>query len=187
MSAVSISILAFSMSIDAFIACMGKGANLGKPSFSIAIRTGAVFGAIEAVTPLVGWAIGVAASQYVAAIDHWIAFALLAAVGLHMIRHSLAASDGHGVPGTMTFWVIIVTAIGTSLDAMAVGMSLALLDADIIVIAMMIGLTTMLMSSIGLMIGRYLGQRFGKAAEALGGFALIGLGTLILCEHLTAA
>lgn len=180
MTPLSIGVLAVSMSVDAFIASVGKGAQAKRPNFGNAIRTGAIFGVVEAITPLIGWGAGVAASQYVAAVDHWIAFALLAAVGIHMILQARSADD-HDAPSA-TLWATVVTAIGTSLDAMAVGVSLAFLDVNIF----LIGFTTMMMSSAGILAGRFLGRRFGRIAETVGGVALCGLGLTILIEHLAA-
>ncbi|MFC0220604.1 putative Mn2+ efflux pump MntP [Pseudochelatococcus lubricantis] len=184
MSPVAIGVLAISMSIDAFIASVGKGASSHRPSFGNAIRTGAIFGVVEALTPLIGWAAGVAASQYIAAVDHWIAFALLAAVGLHMIFQASTRKE-EAAPASHSLWAIVVTAVGTSLDAMAVGVSLAFLNVNILAIAVAIGFATMVMSSIGMLAGRFLGQRFGRIAEAAGGCALFGLGAMILFDHLT--
>ncbi|MFC3181906.1 manganese efflux pump MntP [Cypionkella sinensis] len=184
MSPISIGVLAVSMSVDAFIASLGKGAATTRPSFRTALKTGAIFGVVEMITPLIGWAAGVAASQYVQAVDHWIAFALLAAVGAHMLLQALTRKPEELRASSL--WTTVVTAVGTSLDAMAVGVSLAFLDVNIMVIAVAIGAATMVMSSTGILAGRYLGQRFGRVAEALGGVALFGLGALILFEHLTA-
>lgn len=185
MSPVSIGVLAVSMSVDAFIASLGKGAAVRRPSFGRALRTGAIFGVVEAITPLLGWALGVAASQYVDQVDHWIAFALLAGVGLHMALQSFARKDEQETPSD-SLWTTIATAVGTSIDAMAVGVSLAFLDVNIFIIAIAIGFTTMVMSSTGILAGRFLGKRFGHVIEVLGGMALIGLGSAILYEHLTA-
>lgn len=186
MSPISIGVLAVSMSLDAFIASLGKGAASRRPSLGYAVRTGMIFGAIEMLTPLLGWALGMAASRYVAAVDHWIAFVLLAGVGLRMTVQAIGRrAEEAAAPASLG--ATVVTAIGTSIDAMAVGVSLAFLRVNIVVIAIAIGLATMLMSSTGILAGRFLGVRFGRAAEALGGVALISLGGLILFEHLTAA
>jgi manganese efflux pump family protein len=185
MSPFAIAVLAVSMSVDAFAVSVGRGAALGRPRVAEALRTGVVFGVVEALTPVVGWAAGVAASQVVAAVDHWIAFALLAGVGLHMLH--LAAQgrpDDAADPRPASFAILVATAIGTSLDAMAVGVSLAFLEVNIVVIALAIGLATFVMSSGGMLVGRLVGARLGRAAEAIAGVALCGLGTLILCEHL---
>ncbi|HEY0212670.1 MAG TPA: manganese efflux pump MntP family protein [Paenirhodobacter sp.] len=185
MSPLTIGVLAVSMSIDAFIAALGRGAVMQRPNLSTALRTGAVFGGIEAITPLIGWAMGMAASRYVAAVDHWIAFALLGSVGLHMMTQALNRQAGQVAPPA-SFWRLVATAVGTSIDAMAVGVSLAFLDVNILVIAAAIGVATMMMSAMGLMTGRFLGHRFGKVIEVIGGLALIGLGATILYEHLSA-
>lgn len=179
-------ILAFGMSMDAFAASIGKGASLHKPHFREALRTGLIFGVIEAITPLIGWAIGLLASQYVMEWDHWIAFTLLFILGIRMIfegckNHRLEdrpKAHRHG------FWVLVATAIATSLDAMAVGVGLALLQVNILHTAAAIGLATALMATLGMLIGRFIGPLLGKRAEILGGVALIAIGINILYEHL---
>ena len=184
MSPFTIAVLAVSMSVDAFAVSVGRGAAIGRPRLSETLRTGVVFGVVEAITPIIGWAAGVAASSFVEAVDHWIAFGLLAAVGLHMLFSALAKREAGKVAVSRSMAVLVATAIGTSLDAMAVGISLAFLDVNIVVIAMAIGLATFLMSSGGMVIGRLIGERFGRAAEAVAGVALVGLGASILYEHL---
>lgn len=188
MSFMAIFVLAFSMSMDAFAVSVGRGAAMGRPRFSEAIWTGVVFGIVEAITPLIGWAAGVAAASYIAAVDHWIAFGLLAAVGLNMLYAAFKnAAEGEEKPQKgMSVTVLIATAIGTSLDAMAVGVSLAFLRVNIVVIAAAIGFTTFLLSSGGMLIGRLVGERFGRFAEGVAGIALLGLGASILYEHLMA-
>ncbi len=184
MSLIAIVILAFSMSMDAFAVSVGRGAALGRPSVKEALWTGIVFGVVEAITPLIGWAAGVAASTYVTAVDHWIAFGLLAAVGTNMLYAAYKNdAEEESKPG-MSFLVLVATAVGTSLDAMAVGVSLAFLQVNILVIAGAIGGATFLMASGGMLVGRLIGERFGRLAEAAAGVALIGLGASILYEHL---
>ena len=185
MSPFTILMLAVSMSVDAFAVSIGRGAALGRPKFREAMRTGVVFGLVEAITPLIGWAAGFAASQFIQAVDHWIAFGLLAAVGLNMLFAATRKQEAAG-PENASFYVLVATAVGTSLDAMAVGVSLAFLDVNILVIAGAIGAATFFMSSGGMMIGRLIGERFGRIAEALAGVALVALGVSILIEHLTA-
>lgn len=186
MAPFSILILAFSMSVDAFAAAVGRGAALGRPRFSEALRTGAVFGLVEAVTPLIGWAAGVAASGFVQAIDHWIAFGLLSAVGVRMIHAAIWPTET-AAPVSRSLGVLLATAVGTSLDAMAVGVSLAFLEVNILVIALAVGGATFLMASGGMLVGRLIGASLGRLAEAVAGLALIGLGVKILIEHLTIA
>ncbi len=186
MSLLSIIVLAFSMSMDAFAVSVGRGAALGRPRFSETLRTGLVFGIVEAITPLIGWGAGVAAARFVTAVDHWIAFGLLAAVGINMLRAATSNEQEDENKAGMSFAMLIATAIGTSLDAMAVGVSLAFLEVNILVIAVAIGAATFLMASGGMLVGRLIGERFGRYAEGVAGVALIVLGSTILYEHLLA-
>lgn len=187
MSSISVAVLAIGMSIDALIAALGRGAAMRRPRFLDALKTGLVFGLVETVTPLLGWVAGIAASQYVDAVDHWIAFGLLAIVGGRMMLHAARTEDAPAEPSRGgSFVLLIATAIGTSIDALAVGVSLAFLDVNILVVAAAIGAATLCMSTGGVLIGRIIGRRFGRWAEALGGLALFGLGASILFEHLTA-
>lgn len=185
MGVLSTAILAFSMSTDAFAVSVGKGAALRKPKLSEAFRTGAIFGAVEGITPVIGWGIGLVASSYVQAVDHWIAFVLLAGIGFKMVQESLTpADDTVEKPARNGLPRLILTAIGTSIDSMAVGVSLSVLSVPIGYTAAAIGFATFTMVTIGLMTGQYLGAKFGKRAEFLGGVALICLGSKILFEHL---
>jgi putative Mn2+ efflux pump MntP len=173
--------------MDAFAVSVGRGAALGRPRFRETIRTGVVFGVVETITPLIGWVAGVAAARFVTAVDHWIAFGLLGAVGLNMLHAAFSNNEKHEEKKVgMSFAMLVATAIGTSLDAMAVGVSLAFLDINILVIAAAIGAATFLMASGGMLVGRLIGERFGRIAEAVAGVALIILGSTILYEHLLA-
>jgi putative Mn2+ efflux pump MntP len=189
MNPLSIAAIAFAMSTDAFAAAIGKGAALQRPTWREALRTGAIFGAIEAVTPLVGWLLGSAAVQYVSAWDHWIAFTLLGGLGVRMIWAGFA-SDGGAVddrPERHSFWILAATGLATSIDALAVGVGLAFVEVDIAWVAVAIGLATFVMVTVGAMLGRVLGAVAGKRAEIAGGLLLIGIGSAILIEHLSTA
>lgn len=194
MSPLSILLLGIAMSTDAFAAAVGKGAAMRQPRFPDALRAGLIFGAIEAITPLIGWALGMAAAKYVTAWDHWIAFGLLAVLGLRMIREGLRGRvDDEGVDGNDAtpkrhgFWALAATGFATSIDAMAVGVGLAFIDANILVVAAVIGCTTLVLVTAGILLGRVLGALAGKRAEIFGGLLLIGIGSAILYEHLTGA
>lgn len=183
-------ILAFGMSMDAFAASIGKGASLHKPPFREALRTGLIFGIIEAITPLIGWGLGLLASRYIMQWDHWIAFILLAVLGGRMI---IEGCRSHQQPQADTlmakhsFKVLAATAIATSLDAMAIGVGLAFLQVNILHTALLIGLSTMIMATIGMLLGRFIGPMLGKKAEIIGGLILIGIGCNILYSHLSQA
>lgn len=187
MNAASTALLALAMSTDAFAAAVGKGAMLARPRWREALRTGFIFGTIEAIAPLVGWALGLVAARHVAAWDHWIAFGVLAGLGLRMawLGSRPAPAETRERPQRHAFWLLALTGLGTSIDALAVGMSLALLDVNIVATAAAIGLTTLLMVTAGVMLGRVLGSIAGRRAELLGGLLLIGIGSMILFEHLT--
>jgi putative Mn2+ efflux pump MntP len=180
--------IALAMSTDAFAVAIGKGAALQRPQLKEALRTGAIFGVIEGLTPLVGWGLGHVAAPYVDAWDHWIAFTLLGLLGLRMIRESLSASGSDDdKPSTHSFWLLAITGFATSIDAMVVGASLALIDADIFTTAGAIGLATFVMVTLGVMLGRGLGRLVGKRAELVGGLVLIAIGCTILYEHTSVA
>jgi manganese efflux pump family protein len=178
--------LALAMSTDAFAAAVGKGAALQRPRWSEALRTGAIFGVIESLTPVVGWALGSVAAKYITAWDHWIAFTLLAGLGVRMIWvGSRGGSDAVEERASRhSFWLLAATGFATSIDAMAVGVGLAFLEVDIAAVAIAIGLATFTMVTAGVMLGRVLGVIAGKRAEIAGGVLLIVIGTLILFEHL---
>lgn len=173
------------MSTDAFAAAVGKGAALHKPHWREALRTGLIFGVIEGLTPIIGWALGQVAAPYVSAWDHWIAFVLLSLLGLRMIRAGLAAPEADvAKPASHSFWVLAITGFATSIDAMVVGVGLAIMGADIVVTAAAIGFSTFVMVTIGVMLGRVLGVIAGRRAEIVGGILLIGIGCVILYEHI---
>lgn len=188
MHPLSIFLLGIAMSTDAFAAAVGKGAAMRAPRFRDALRAGAIFGALEGLMPLAGWALGMAAAPYVSAWDHWIAFVLLTLLGLRMIRAGsrdaaleAPALQRHGS------WMLAATGLATSIDAMAVGVGLAFLDVPILVVAATIAATTLILVTAGILLGRMLGALAGKRAEIGGGVLLIAIGALILHDHLTGA
>ena len=188
MTPVSIGVLAFSMSADACAAAMARGAST-RPDLATAIRTGAVFGIIEALTPLLGWAVGLAASGYIAAVDHWVAFILLGVIGGKMAVEAIGRLGRPGEPeddlrpGKAGLLSLVLTAIATSIDAAAVGVTLALVNVNILSVSLAIGAATFTMATAGLLVGRAFGARFGPIVELIGGIGLIAIGTGILLEH----
>jgi putative Mn2+ efflux pump MntP len=188
MHPLSILLLGIAMSTDAFAAAVGKGAAMRTPRLRAALRAGLIFGVIEGLTPLLGWALGTAAAPYVRAWDHWIAFTLLVLLGLRMIRVGLRddADVADMAPGHHhRFWALAATGFATSVDAMAVGVGLAFLDVNILLVATVIGLTTLVMVTLGILLGRVLGALAGKRAEIGGGVLLVLIGCFILYEHTT--
>lgn len=190
MHPISIFLLGIAMSTDAFAAAVGKGAAMHKPRFPEALRAGVIFGTIEGLTPVIGWLLGVAAAKYINAWDHWIAFTLLGLLGLHMIYVGLKPESERGAVDTSKrghgFWSLAATGLATSIDAMVAGVGLAFLDVNIGIVALVIGLTTLVMVTLGIMLGRVLGSIAGKRAEITGGLILIAIGAATLYEHLSA-
>ena len=198
MSFLTILALAFGMSMDAFAAAIAQGAAIGTPTRRGTLRTAAVFGSVETLTPLIGWAIGSVAQRYIADWDHWIAFTLLLLLGLRMIYGALQPEQPAGEQSEQAQpesgqsgrrrppspLMLVAIAFATSIDSMIVGVGLAFLEVNILFTALTIGLATTIMAALGLRLGSLLGSAIGKRAEILGGLVLIGIGTLILAEHL---
>ena len=172
---------------DAFAAAIGKGAAMTRPRLGQALRVGLIFGVVEAITPVIGWLLGKGASRYIEAWDHWIAFGLLLLLGLHMIWNGLKPESDEPVDEAKKHGLVTLALAGlaTSIDALAVGVGLAFVDTPIFVVAAVIGLCTFSMVTLGVMLGRVLGAMVGKRAEMIGGVILIGVGAVILYEHLS--
>ena len=186
MNPVSILLLGFAMSTDAFAAAIGKGAAMTRPRFSQALRAGLIFGVIEAITPVLGWLLGRSASRYIEAWDHWIAFGLLLLLGLHMVWNGFKPEADEPVDEARKHGIVTlaITGLSTSIDALAVGVGLAFVDTPIAVVAVVIGLCTFTMVTLGIMLGHVLGSMVGKRAEVIGGIILVGVGAAILYGHL---
>lgn len=185
MTLAAILILALAMSTDAFAVAIAMGARRNHVRFKDAIKVGVLFGLIEGVTPLIGWALGSIAASYVEEWDHWIAFTLLCGLGLRMIREGISAPD-EAEDIARPFWLLALTGFATSIDAMVVGVSLAFTDTDTGILwpALAIGLATLTMVTLGLLIGRRIGAVVGKRAEVFGGLVLIAVGCVTLYEHM---
>lgn len=178
--------LALGLSMDAFAASLAKGAALQRPSMPEALRVGAAFGFFEFATPLLGWALGLGFSSWIAAVDHWVAFVLLGVVGAGMVRQAVSGGETEAAaPGRrrLGWWALATAAVATSLDATAVGVTLAFMDVPIVVTALVIGAVTFGMALGGVYLGRVAGPVFGRRAEAAGGLVLIAIGIKILVEH----
>lgn len=176
------------LSVDAFAAAVGKGATNDRNRWSDALRVGAVFGFFEAITPAIGWAVGLALSTWIAAVDHWIAFFLLLGVGGHMIYAASHAPEGEAAKpkASGSLLRLVATALATSIDATAVGVSLAVMQVNILTACLVIGGVTTVVATFGVRLGRHAGDYIGRYAEMLGGAALIVIGSSILVQHPTA-
>ncbi|WP_374374348.1 manganese efflux pump MntP family protein [Dongia sp.] len=177
--------LAFSLSADAFAASLGKGAALHKPRLGEAARIAAYFGLFELGAPLIGLALGYTIGGYIEAVDHWIAFALLLAVGGRMCYLAIAGNEDEDAPKPKRHGrlVLMATAMATSIDATAVGVTLAYMDLHIPMTILLIGFVTFGMTLSGVLIARVVGPILGRWAEFIGGLCLVAIGVKLLFEH----
>ena len=184
MSFWEIFLLAVGVSMDAFAVSIGKGLSAKRVSGREARTVGLGFGGFQALMPVIGYYLGISFADLVTKIDHWIAFGLLLLIGGNMIRDALKGEDDKPVDSSFAFRTMLVLAIATGIDALAVGISFAFLGTDLWRSILIIGLTTFVFSAVGLLIGKKVGSRFHAGAEILGGVILIAIGLKILVEHL---
>ena len=179
-------LLAVGLSMDALAVSICKGLAMDRVTLGRMVLVGLWFGGFQGLMPLLGWLLGSRFSLYITAIDHWIAFALLALIGGKMVWESLRKGCGgeEEAPGDLSARRLCVLAVATSIDALAVGITFAFLEVDILPAVCCIALTTFLLSSLGVKFGSLCGTRMQSKAEALGGVILILLGLKILLEHL---
>ena len=176
-------ILAVGLSMDAFAVAVCKGLAIKKMSWRSASVVGAWFGGFQALMPAIGYFLGIRFADKIVAVDHWIAFVLLAVIGGNMIREAISGGE-EKADASLDFKTMFVMAIATSIDALAVGITFAFLDQNIAVAVSLIGVTTFLLSVAGVKIGNVFGAKYKSKAEITGGIILIFLGLKILLEHL---
>ncbi len=184
MSCIEILLIALGLATDAFAVCVGAGTtrfvNGPRPVFRLVFH----FGLFQALMPVLGWLAGASIERYIAAFDHWVAFGLLAFVGARMIRSGLDPSDEAAVADPSRGGTLIMLSVATSIDAFAIGLSLAVLRADVFFPALVIGLVAAALSLVGLSIGNRLGTLFGKRMAIIGGVILIAIGIRVVLTHL---
>jgi len=183
MDLLSLFLIAVGLSMDAFAVSVCKGLATPKYKLKYSMICGAWFGGFQALMPAVGYLLGVNFKKYITAIDHWIAFVLLALIGFNMIREALK-NDDEGADPSFTAKSMSLLAIATSIDALAIGITFAFLDVNIVAAVLFIGVCTFVISAAGVKIGSAFGTRFKSKAEIAGGAILIILGLRILVEHL---
>ena len=177
-------LLALGLSMDAFAVavCKGLATESMRPRHMVIV--GLWFGGFQALMPLVGYFLGAAFQKYITAVDHWVAFVLLVLIGGNMIRESFSCEAEHA-DGSLSPAVMAPMAVATSIDALAVGVTFALLpDVQIVPAVSFIGVITFLLSALGVKVGNVFGARYKSKAEFLGGAILALLGLKILLEHL---
>ncbi|MET0339953.1 MAG: manganese efflux pump MntP family protein [Polyangiales bacterium] len=184
MSFAQILLLAVGLAMDATAVAVARGCVAGGLPRSEVLWTSLLFGAAQALMPTLGWMLGASAGPWVTAIDHWIAFGVLAALGVNMLRgaaHFEQDAAGHRGIGLR---VLLGLALATSIDALAVGLTLPMLRAPFVLSIVTIGVVTALLSAVGGVVGRRFGTVLGKRLDVFGGVVLIFLGCKILVEHL---
>lgn len=197
MSFAAMLLIAVGVSADAFAVAVGRGLGMRRLHGPTATSIALAFGAAQALMFLVGWLLGAQLESYVTPVDHWIAFALLLLVGGAMLVEARSGPGGDVVEevrgggagalatrSTVTPSELLVLSVATSIDALAVGISSALLDVDIVAAVVLIGLVTCALSFAGVALGQRAGSRFRGPAEIAGGLVLIAIGTRILLQHL---
>ncbi|CDA28353.1 MAG: manganese efflux pump MntP family protein [Eubacterium sp.] len=181
-------LLGVGLAMDAFAVSICKGLAMRKVNKKQAVIIALFFGGFQAIMPVIGWLLCKGFQTYIEAFDHWIAFALLAFIGVKMIIETLREKEDDVVIEEMDppldMKEMLMLAIATSIDALAVGISLAALDRPIVESAAIIGVVTFVISIIGVYIGKFFGNRYKKRAELTGGIILVLIGVKILCEHM---
>lgn len=187
MSAIELLLIAVGLAMDAFAVAIGKGLCCQRLRTQYYLKTGLWFGGFQALMPLVGYYLGVRFASYVTHCDHWIAFLLLAFIGGNMIKEALKKEEAPSCEVVdFGFKTMLLLAIATSIDALAVGVSFAFLQVEIAPAVLIIGLVTFFIAASGLKIGHIFGALYKKKAEFAGGLLLVVMGVKILAEHLTA-
>ena len=170
------------LSMDAFAVSICKGLSVRRLSWKHALLAGLYFGGFQFLMPVIGWLLGYRFEELIQSIDHWIAFVLLGLIGANMIKESFGEADE--LSDDFGFRTMLLLAVATSIDALAVGVTFAFLEVRILPAASLIGVTTFALSAAGIYIGHVFGKRYKARAERLGGVILILIGLKILLEHL---
>ncbi len=185
MSLLELLLLAVGLSMDAFAVSVCKGLAVGRVRLGNMLACGAYFGAFQALMPLLGYLLGARFSAMIERVDHWIAFVLLGLIGLNMIREALGDGDGgESLDDSFGLKTMLLLAIATSIDALAVGVTFAFLQVDVLPAVGCIGIVTFALSALGVKLGGIFGVKWKRRAELAGGAILMGIGLKILIEHL---
>jgi len=184
MSFVTIVFIAIGLAMDAFAVSITSGAAYKQLHLRHTLRMALFFGGFQAFMPLIGALAGLSFREYIADYDHWIAFIILAAVGGKMIYESFKITETEKNFSPTNILVLLVLSVATSIDALAIGITLSLVAASIVTAVTVIGLVTFVLSYLGVMIGKRFGHIFENKIEAFGGIILIILGVKILLEHM---
>lgn len=185
MSFLEILAVAVGLSMDAFAVSLGAGATVHGRNGRARFRLSFHFGLFQGLMPIAGWLLGTSVARYIASLDHWIAFVLLAIVGGRMIYAALSPGEDKYDRDPSRGATLVMLSVATSVDALAVGLTLAMLDVEIWYASATIGLVTGLLSLLAIRLGNRLGARFGRRMEVVGGTILLCIGARILAQHLS--
>jgi len=183
MGIIELIILSIGLAMDAFAVAVCKGLSMPRMNWKKGLIIGVYFGIFQALMPLVGYLLGVNFQEQIVSVDHWIAFILLGIIGMNMIKEAVS-KETEKTNDSIKFKDMLILAIATSIDALAVGITFAFLKVNVGLAVSLIGIITFAISVIGVKIGNVFGCKYEKKAELLGGLILILLGSKILLEHL---
>ena len=182
MGLIELLLISVGLAMDAFAVSVGKGMTLKKVRLRHSLTAGVWFGIFQGLMPIIGYFVGRSFASYVVSVDHWIAFGLLTIIGINMIREA-TSDDAEEHDSDFGFRTMLLMAIATSIDAMAVGVSMAFLDVNIWISAAVICAVTLIISAAGVYLGSAFGSKLGSKAGIIGGLILIAIGIKIVVEH----
>ena len=184
MSIIEIALIGVGLAMDAFAVSICKGLAMRRMNYKKAIIIAAFFGVFQALMPALGYVLGTTFANKIAAIDHWIAFILLALIGANMIKEALSSDDDECQDDSLRLGDLIMLSIATSIDALAVGITFAFFNVSLLLSVSMIGIITFIICVIGVKVGNVFGEKYKSKAELAGGLILIVMGSKILIDHL---
>ena len=185
MSTVELLLIAIALSMDAFAVAVGYGLSVDKISIKSSLIVGLYFGIAQGVMPVIGYFLGTNFERFITPVDHWIAFVLLAFIGGKMIKESFDKDEeSDRTEMSLKFKKMIVLAIATSIDALAMGISFAVLRVNIVTAATSIAIITLALSMVGVKVGNVFGLKYKSIAEFIGGTVIVFIGLKILLNHL---
>ena len=184
MSIIEIALIGVGLAMDAFAVSICKGLAMRRMNYKKAIIIAAFFGVFQALMPALGYVLGTTFANKIAAIDHWIAFILLALIGANMIKEALSSDDDECQDDSLRLGDLIMLSIATSIDALAVGITFAFFNVSLLLSVSMIGIITFIICVIWVKVGNVFGEKYKSKAELAGGLILIVMGAKILIDHL---
>lgn len=184
---ISLLALALALAMDAFAVAIVAGLSISPITRRHVFRLAFHFGLFQALMPLIGWSAGTAVYKYTSEFDHWVAFGLLSFVGGRMLLASCHGEEEKRARRDPTSgWDLVILSVATSIDALAVGLTLAMIGSRILVPALVIGIVAGTITALGMVLGRKIGTLWGRRVEAAGGVVLIAIGVRILLQHILA-